>query len=121
MRADDPVWAAEVRRLLPSVEEVAAGLEVERSVTDEQACPALRQRLRIVAGLTPEPIIEAEKSNTLSVQIHPEVYDVVLANYPRMLYTTDTGPERTFFKWADETVHALEPCWKPAPKASKAD
>lgn len=119
LRADDPAWAAEVLRLLPSVEEVAAVLRVERFVTDDQSCPAVRQRIQVAARLAPEPVIEAEESNTISVQTHPERYDVVLANYPRLFYTTDTEPERAFFKWAEETVEALGPCWKPSPDAGK--
>jgi hypothetical protein len=111
LSADDPAWAAEVRRLLPSVEEVAAAREVERFAIDAKSCPALTERLRAVARLAPEPIVEAEQSTKLRIQVHPEVYEVVLANYPRLLYTTDTEPERTFFKWAEETVGTLEPCW----------
>lgn len=119
LSADDPAWAAEVRRLVPAAEAVAAEVEIERFVTDTRACPALVNRINDVALLSPEPVIYAEDGEAFDIQIHPEIYDVVLAKYPRLLYTSETESERAFFKWAEGTVQALETCWKPAPKATK--
>jgi hypothetical protein len=116
LNADDPAWAAEVRRLVPSAGEVVSAIKIERFATDDQACSVLADRVGEVARLTPEPIIDVEERATLDIQMHPESYEVVLANYPRLLYATDTEPKRALFKWAEGTVQALQTCWRPAPK-----
>jgi hypothetical protein len=113
LAAGDQAWADEVRRLLPSAEAVVDAIEVERLVTDGRACAALGLRIKALAGVTPEPVFEKKSDDLITVAVHPESYEVVVADYPRALYTTDTNPNSAYFKWAEGTVQALEPCWKP--------
>jgi hypothetical protein len=108
----DEAWADEVKRLLPDTSAVVRDIEIETGSTDGKACPALAQRMKLLVGLKPEAVIE-RKSDMISIAVHPETYEVVVANYPRALYTTDTDPKSAFFKWAEGTVQALEPCWRP--------
>lgn len=114
LAAGDKAWAEEVKHILPPVDKVVEAIQIERLATDSKTCPVLAQHVGALTGLRPEPVFEKESDETISVAVHPEIYEVVIARYPRVLYTTDHDPQSVFFKWAEDTVQALEPCWKPA-------
>lgn len=118
----DPLWAEQVRRMLPPVEAIVRDIGIVRSATDSSICQALKERVAAVLILQPEPL-HARKAAAkpgelvaIPIYIHPEWYDVVATSYVRVIYVHELDPDAAFFRWAEETVQALEPCWKPSPK-----
>lgn len=116
----DPAWAEQVRRMLPPVEAVVRDIRIERSTTDSETCPVLKARVAAVMTLRPEPMQAPNKPgepDVIPIYVHPEWYDVVVTSYSRVIYVYELDSDAAFFKWAEETVQALGPCWKPTVKS----
>lgn len=124
LKPPDQHWAEQVRRILPPIEAIVRGIRIERWATDGESCPALQARTAAVVTLQPEPLQAPNTRKkpgvpeTLPIYLHPEWYEVVVSNYVRTIYVRDLDSDAAFFKWADGTVQAFEPCWQP--KARKA-
>jgi hypothetical protein len=112
--ADSPEWEAKVRGMVPATADLVREIQVEHFATTSATCPALDAQLLKLRNLTVRaslPGVGVDSTGLLTIYLHPEIYDVVLYNYPRLVYVSGPDDDDPFFAWAEETVGALQTCW----------
>jgi hypothetical protein len=115
LAADSPEWAGVVRGMVPAKADLVNAVQIERFVTTNATCPALDTQLSKARQLTVRASLPYTAANPpLKMYLHSEVYDVVLDGYPRLVHVRGADHDDPFFAWAEETVHALQECWRPA-------
>ena len=113
--ADSPEWANVVRGMVPAKADLVNAIQIERFVTTNGTCPALDTQLSKARQLTLRASLPYSGANSpVNIYLHPEIYDVVLDEYPRLVHVRGADHDDPFFAWAEETVRALQECWKPA-------
>ena len=118
LRPDSDEWAQQVRNMVPTKAQLVAEIVIEHLATSNEDCPALETQLGKAQKLTlPPPTppsgTRADGVEYVRIALHAEWYDVVLYTYPRRVHVNDADADDPYFAWAEETVGALEPCWKP--------
>lgn len=110
LKPDSDAWAGRIRAMIPPQEQLVEEIRIERFSTSGKECSALSSQVDRLRMLT-LPLLLPEDLPRLS--LHGESYDVVVKSYTTQVHVVAEDHLHPLFEWAEETVGALESCWKP--------